>query len=153
MFGLTWRQLPKLLGARLLLWYRVLCPPKLCVSSLTIAENPGKLNYGSSGVGAGMHLIMEYLKATAGIDVVHVPFRREAPATTALLSGDVQIMLKPPFIALPLVQENKVTPLAVTGVNRSLLLPDVPTIAEAGYENFEAGYWGGFFAQRARCLR
>lgn len=109
-------------------------------------KNPGKLNYGSSGVGAGMHLIMEYLKATAGIDVVHVPFRGEAPATTALLSGDVQIMLKPPFIALPLVQDNKVTPLAVTGGNRSLLLPDVPTIAEVGYENFEAGYWGGFFA-------
>ena len=55
-------------------------------------------------------------------------------------------MLKPPFIALPLVQDNKVTPLAVTGSNRSLLLPDVPTVAEAGYEKFEAGYWGGFFA-------
>ena len=109
-------------------------------------KNPGKLNYGSSGTGAGMHLIAEYLKATAGIDVVHVPFRGEAPATTALLSGSVQMVLKPPFTSLPLIQEGKVIPLAVTGNKRSALLPDVPTIAESGYEGFFAGYWGGFFA-------
>jgi tripartite-type tricarboxylate transporter receptor subunit TctC len=109
-------------------------------------KNPGKLNYGSSGTGAGMHLIAEYFKATAGIDVVHVPFRGEAPATTALLSGSVQLILKPPFTALSLVQDGKVTPLAVTGNKRSGLLPNVPTIAELGYDKFFAGYWGGFFA-------
>jgi tripartite-type tricarboxylate transporter receptor subunit TctC len=109
-------------------------------------RNPGKLNYGSSGAGAGMHLIMEYLKATAGVDIVHVPFRGEMPATTALLSGDVQVILKPPFTSMPLINDGKVIPLAVTGLNRSKLLPNVPTIEESGYPTFLAGYWGGFLA-------
>jgi tripartite-type tricarboxylate transporter receptor subunit TctC len=122
-------------------------PAKTLKEFVALAKrSPGKLNFGSSGVGAGMHLIMEYFKASAGIDVVHVPFRGEAPATTALLSGNVQVILKPPFTAMPLIQDGKVVPLAVTGLNRSKLLPDVPTIDELGYKDFQAGYWGGFFA-------
>jgi tripartite-type tricarboxylate transporter receptor subunit TctC len=106
---------------------------------------PGNLNYGSSGVGAGMHLIAEYFKSATKIDLVHIPFRGEAPATAALLSGEVQMVLKPPFLALPLIQDGKAIPLAVTGKRRSTLLPDVPTIEESGYRDFFAGYWGGFF--------
>lgn len=129
----------------------LLVPPSVPAKTLAdlvayAKKNPGKLNYGSSGAGAGIHLITEYLKATTGIDAIHVPFRGEAPATTALLSGEVQMTLKPPFLALPLIEEGKLIPLAVTGSKRSILLPKVPTVAESGYDKFFAGYWGGFLA-------
>jgi tripartite-type tricarboxylate transporter receptor subunit TctC len=131
--------------------FAVLVSPFIPVRSLSALvayakKHPGKLNYGSSGTGAGMHLITEYLKAAAKFDIVHIPFRGEAPATTALLSGEVQMMLKPPFTALPLIREGKAVALAVTGKERSVLLDAVPTISEAGYKDFVAGYWGGFFA-------
>src|SRR5690606_35802477 len=88
--------------------FALLVTPKLPVKTLPeliayAKAHPGTLNYGSSGAGAGMHLIMEYLKAETGIDATHVPFRGETPATTALLAGQVEMVLKPPFTAAPLI--------------------------------------------------
>jgi tripartite-type tricarboxylate transporter receptor subunit TctC len=105
--------------------------------------NPGKLNYASVGNGSSSHLTMELLKATAGIDVVHVPFNGSPPAVTATIQGETQMMFA---VMAPLqaqIQAGKLRALAVTTAKRSDLLPDLPTIAEAGFPGFEALAWNG----------
>jgi tripartite-type tricarboxylate transporter receptor subunit TctC len=105
--------------------------------------NPGKLSYASVGNGSSSHLTMELLKATAGIDIVHVPFNGSPPAVTATVQGETQLMFA---VMQPLqaqVQAGKLRALAVTTAKRSALLPDLPTIAEAGYPGFEALAWNG----------
>ncbi|HVP87476.1 MAG TPA: tripartite tricarboxylate transporter substrate-binding protein, partial [Casimicrobiaceae bacterium] len=103
--------------------------------------NPGKLSYASVGNGSSSHLTMELLKTTAGIDIVHVPFNGSPPAVTATVQGETQLMFA---VMQPLqaqVQAGKLRALAVTTARRSALLPDLPTIAEAGYPGFEALAW------------
>jgi tripartite-type tricarboxylate transporter receptor subunit TctC len=105
--------------------------------------NPGKLNYASVGNGSSSHLTMELLKATAGIDIVHVPFNGSPPAVTATIQGETQMMFA---VMQPLqaqIQAGKLHALAVTTARRFALLPDLPTIAEAGYPGFEALAWNG----------
>jgi len=105
--------------------------------------NPGKLSYASVGNGSSSHLTMELLKTTAGIDIVHVPFNGSPPAVTATVQGETQLMFA---VMQPLqaqVQAGKLRALAVTTARRSALLPDLPTIAEAGYPGFEALAWNG----------
>jgi tripartite-type tricarboxylate transporter receptor subunit TctC len=105
--------------------------------------NPGKLNYASVGNGSSSHLTMELLKATAGIDVVHVPFNGSPPAVTATVQGETQMMFA---VMQPLqaqIQAGKLRALAVTTAKRFPLLPDLPTIAEGGFPGFEALAWNG----------
>jgi tripartite-type tricarboxylate transporter receptor subunit TctC len=98
--------------------------------------NPGKINFGSPGVGSTGHLAAELFKAMAGVDLVHVPYRGAAPAMTDLMAGHVQVVFDSMVSVLPHVQAGRVRALAVTSKARSPLLPDLPTIAEtiAGYE-------------------
>jgi tripartite-type tricarboxylate transporter receptor subunit TctC len=105
--------------------------------------NPGKLNYASVGNGSSSHLTMELLKTMAGVDIVHVPFNGSPPAVTATLQGETQMMFA---VMQPLqaqIQSGRLRALAVTTATRFPLLPDLPTIAEAGYPGFEALAWNG----------
>src|SRR5207253_6678204 len=105
--------------------------------------NPGKLNFASVGNGSSSHLTMELLKATAGIDIVHVPFNGSPPAVTATVQGETQMLFA---VMQPLqaqIQAGKLRAIAVTTAKRFPLLPDLPVIAEAGYPGFEALAWNG----------
>lgn len=104
-------------------------------------RKPGELNYGSAGSGTGSHLGFELFKSMAGIDIQHVPYRGNAPATADLLGGQVHLMMGAQPAAMPHVRAGKVRPLGVTSTKRSLALPDVPAIGEfiPGYD-FTAGF-------------
>ncbi|HET9763065.1 MAG TPA: tripartite tricarboxylate transporter substrate binding protein [Casimicrobiaceae bacterium] len=119
-------------------------PAKTMREFVALAKSePGKLNYGSAGTGSVNHLALELLKARAGIDVVHVPYKGIAPATVDLLSGQIQAITASIPATLPYVAQNRVRVLAVTGPRRSPLLPDVPTWREAGVADAEVvNYWG-----------
>ncbi len=105
--------------------------------------NPGKLNFASVGNGSSSHLTMELLKATAGIDIVHVPFNGSPPAVTATMQGETQMIFA---VMQPLqaqIQAGRLRALAVSTKTRFALLPDLPTIAENGFPGFEALAWNG----------
>jgi tripartite-type tricarboxylate transporter receptor subunit TctC len=106
---------------------------------------PGSLNYGSSGVGAPLHLQAEMFKHSAGLDIAHIPYRGDAPMLTALLSGDIQIAFMPMSTGVPQVQNRQLRGLAITGRDRSTALPDLPTLLEAGVKGLEDGSWYGLF--------
>jgi tripartite-type tricarboxylate transporter receptor subunit TctC len=105
--------------------------------------NPGKLAYASVGNGSSSHLTMELLKSVAGYDALHVPFNGSPPAVTATIQGETQMMLAVMQPLQPQIQAGKLRALAVTTAKRFPLLPDLPTIAEAGYPGFEALAWNG----------
>lgn len=107
---------------------------------------PGQLNYGSPGSGSSTHLATELFKAMARVDIVHVPYKGVAPAATDLVSGQVQMLTGDLNTLMPHVRSGKMRPLAVTGASRSALLPDMPTIAEAGVPGYEASGWFGILA-------
>ena len=123
-------------------------PPSLPVTTLSefvryAKSNPGKLSYGSAGPGTLTHLAMEQLKVTADIDLVHVPYRGIGPAFTDILGGQTQAMLPGLAAALPHIKAGKVKPLAVTGIKRHPLVPEVPTFEESGYKGFDGVQWYG----------
>ena len=107
---------------------------------------PGKLNYGSAGAGTPGHLTGEMFKVAAGIDIQHVPYKGSAPALTDLIGGQIQIMFDPLQSVLSNVQGKTVRALAISSKTRSSVLPDLPTIAESGYDGFETTAWWGVFA-------
>jgi tripartite-type tricarboxylate transporter receptor subunit TctC len=94
--------------------------------------HPGKLNYGSGGIGSGNHLQMEYLTSVTGASFTHVPYKSDVEVTRDIMAGNVDIGLIIAQFAVPLVKEGKIKPLAVTGTQRLKELPNLPTIAEAG---------------------
>lgn len=106
---------------------------------------PGKLNYGSSGVGGPPHLAFEMLKNAAGIDIVHVPFKGTADANTAIASGTVELAISVLPAVSPLVKAGRVKALAVTSAKRSPALPDVPTVGET-VPGYETSTWFAFLA-------
>jgi tripartite-type tricarboxylate transporter receptor subunit TctC len=108
--------------------------------------NPGKISFGSSGVGASAHLTTELLKQAAGIDMVHVPYKGTAPALTALLSGDIQILMDVPSSMMPHVRAGKIRALAMFSAKRVTGAPEVPTVAEAGGPALEGSTWVLFLA-------
>lgn len=107
---------------------------------------PGKLNYGSVGNGSASHLTMELLKMQAGIDIVHVPYPGSPQVNTAILANQIQAGFVVPGTAMPLVQSGRVKALAVTSSAKSPVLPELPTVAEAGFPGFESGAWLGMVA-------
>jgi tripartite-type tricarboxylate transporter receptor subunit TctC len=108
--------------------------------------NPGKINFGSSGIGAAAHLTTELLKQTAGIDMVHVPFKGTAPALMAEMANDIQILVDVPSTLMPHVRGGKIKALAMFSKNRIQGAPEVPTMAEAGGPPLEASTWVMFLA-------
>lgn len=108
-----------------------------------IRKNQGKLNYGSIGAGSSSHLSMELFKMDAGLFIVHIPFNGSPPAAASLAAGDTQLLFTVPTALTPLIQAGKVRAIAVSGLKRYALMPDVPTIAESGLPKFEAIAWNG----------
>ncbi len=111
-----------------------------------VKSQPGKLNYGSAGTATTTHLAMVTLATRASLDMTHIPFNGNGPATTAVLGGQVQVLFgaMPPLV--PLVPSGRVRPIVVSSAKRSASLPEVPTVAESGYPGFDVTLWLGFFA-------
>jgi tripartite-type tricarboxylate transporter receptor subunit TctC len=107
---------------------------------------PGKLNYGSPGIGTVGHLTIELFDSMAGIRMTHVPYKGIAPATTDFLAGRLDVLQLSVPTSLPLLKAGKIKAIGVTGKRRSPLLPEVPTVDEAGLSGFEAFNWNGIFA-------
>jgi tripartite-type tricarboxylate transporter receptor subunit TctC len=109
-------------------------------------SQPGKLNYGSVGNGSASHLTMELLKQAAGIDLVHVPYPGSPQVNTAVLNGQIAGGFVVPATAMPLIQAGRLKSLGATTTSRSVVLPDMPTIAEQGFAGFESTAWIGAVA-------
>jgi tripartite-type tricarboxylate transporter receptor subunit TctC len=107
--------------------------------------NPGKINYGSAGVGSSLHMAGELFKLLAGVDLVHVPYRGSPPALNDLLAGQLQLMFSPLPPSLGYVKSGKLRALAVTTATRSPALPDIPVIADT-VPGYEASAWYGIGA-------
>lgn len=121
-------------------------PFKTVQEFVTYAKaNPNKLSFGSAGVGAMNHVGTEWFKMMAGIDVVHVPYRGDAPVAADVASGTLGISFVSSNVALPLIKAGKLRALAVPSRKRLAVLPDVPTMAEAGYPDFDLQPWTGLF--------
>ena len=108
--------------------------------------NPGKLNFGSSGIGAAAHLTTELFKQTVGVDMVHVPFKGTAPALQALMANDIQILVDVPSTLMPHVRGSKIKALAMFSKDRIQGAPEVPTMAQAGGPPLESSTWVLFMA-------
>ncbi len=119
--------------------------PAKSVSDLILLakQNPGKLNYASSGAGAAAHLAGELFKTMAGVDIVHVPYKGAQPALTDLIAGQVQLMFATSASVIPYMKAGRLRALAVTTAQRSPSVPELPTVSEAGLGGFEATTWHG----------
>ncbi|MBV9824155.1 MAG: tripartite tricarboxylate transporter substrate binding protein [Alphaproteobacteria bacterium] len=109
-------------------------------------SKPGKLTFASSGTGSSLHLVGELFKHVTGTDILHVPYKGGAPAMTDIVGGQVDMMFNVIPSALPLIQGGQLRALAVTSEKRSPSLPDVPTMAEAGFPAASAVTWNGLLA-------
>ena len=109
-------------------------------------QQGGKLNYGSAGSGSATHLAPEYFRQVAGFDITHIPFKGVQEAVTDVIAGRVHVAFPPVALALSQVRSGRLLALAVTGTERSALLPNVPTVQESGFPGFEFGIWYGLFA-------
>jgi tripartite-type tricarboxylate transporter receptor subunit TctC len=108
--------------------------------------NPNKLNYASSGTGAGPHLATELFASMAGVQLTHVPYRGETPALTDLIAGQVHMAFMSMAPAIPHVKSGAIRALAIASAKRSPILPDVPTVAEEGLAGYDVGSWWGLVA-------
>ena len=111
-------------------------------------KNPGKLNFGSSGNASAPHLAGESFKSAAGIEMQHVPYKGSAPALADLVGGQVQLIFDSMPSAMPFIKSGKLRAIAVTTSQRVKALPDLPTIAESGYPNFDISTWYGYWAPK-----
>jgi tripartite-type tricarboxylate transporter receptor subunit TctC len=122
-------------------------PAKDLKEFLALAKSkPGQLNYASSGLGTPYHMAGELFKALSGTDIVHVPHKASGDARTAVLGGHVQMMIDAITTTAPTVRGGQVRALGTTGKARSQLMPEVPTIAEAGVPGYETTIWLGLMA-------
>ena len=106
-------------------------------------ENPGKLSFGSSGIGATPHLSMELFKSMTDTAIVHVPYKGTQQAVTDVISGQIDILCDNMASMLPFVRSNRVRALAVTSQKRSAVIPELPTLDESGLPGYELGGWSG----------
>jgi tripartite-type tricarboxylate transporter receptor subunit TctC len=130
----------------------VVVNPKLPIKSIPdlvayAKANPGKLSYGSYGVGTSAHLAGELFKALAQVDLVHVPYKGSAPAITDLLGGQIEVMFTTVASVAPYIQNGQLRALAVTSPQRSHAFPDLPTVAEVGVPGYVAESWYGLFVR------
>jgi tripartite-type tricarboxylate transporter receptor subunit TctC len=133
-------------SAPLLLVVHPSLPVKSVAELVAYAKaRPGKLNYGSGGIGTTPFLATELFKVMAGIDVVHVPYKGGAPALADLVAGQLSFMIENVPGTLPLVKDGKLRALAITSRQRLALVPDVPTMIEAGVAGYEMIGWNGIF--------
>jgi tripartite-type tricarboxylate transporter receptor subunit TctC len=107
---------------------------------------PGELNFGSAGSGGSNHLAGELFNVMAGVKIVHVPYKGNAPALNDLVGGHVDIVFNGLTSAVPLIKAGRLRPLAVTSLTRADALPDVPTLDELGLKGFQATAWNGLSA-------
>jgi tripartite-type tricarboxylate transporter receptor subunit TctC len=108
--------------------------------------HPGSVNYSSAGNGTSNHLAGELFNIMGGVDLVHVPYKGSAPALQDLVAGQVQLMFDLVSTSIPWIRSGAIRPLAVTGATRIASLPDVPTMKESGYPDYEVTAWFGIFA-------
>jgi tripartite-type tricarboxylate transporter receptor subunit TctC len=111
-----------------------------------IKSKPGGLDYGSSGPGGGAHLAGEMFKTAAGVQLTHIPYKGGNPALTDLLGGQIPMLFDPIPTSLKHVSGGRLRVLAITSAQRSAILPDIPTVSEAGVPGFEAVSWFGLYA-------
>ena len=111
-------------------------------------KHPGEMTYASYGAGSAAHLIGELLKNQAGIDLLHVPYKGGAPALTDVMGGQVNAYFANAASGMSYVKSGKLRALAVTSAKRMASMPEVPTLAESGFKNFEVLEWNGFFAPK-----
>ena len=107
---------------------------------------PGKINYASSGIGSPGHLVTERFKIAAKIDMVHIPYKGAGPALTDVVAGHADIYFTSPISAQPFVKSGRLRVVAVASAKRSASMPDVPTVAEAGYPEVDSTSWWGLLA-------
>lgn len=129
----------------------LLANPKLGANSVAdmiaaARARPGAIAFASQGTGVAPHLMMEMIKKSAGIEMVHVPYRGSAPALNDVLAGNVPLMMDSIVTGLPHVRSGALKGLAVSTAKRSALAPDIPTVAESGIPGFEAFLWYGIVA-------
>jgi tripartite-type tricarboxylate transporter receptor subunit TctC len=128
----------------LILMVRADSPYKSVKDVVNAAKSaPGKLSYGSGGIGGTHHLSGALFEHTAGIDMIHAPYKSGGAATTDLLGGQVHMMFEQMYAAVPGIKGGKLRPLAITSRTRSPLAPDIPTMAEQGYPEVEVLNWQG----------
>jgi len=121
-------------------------PAKSLKELIALAKaQPGRLNFGSSGVGTQFHLTGELFKLMAGINMVHVPYKGTALVYPDMFSGQIQMLCDLPIVAVPFIKQGRVRALGVASNKRAPVLPDVPTISEAGIPGFDADLWFGLF--------
>jgi tripartite-type tricarboxylate transporter receptor subunit TctC len=106
---------------------------------------PGQLNYASGGSGSTLHLTAELFKSMTGVNITHVPYKSTGPALIAVISGEVAIIMPPLAGTLSHVESARMRALAVTSTSRVKMVPQLPTVAEAGVPGFESGQWYGVF--------
>lgn len=108
-------------------------------------QKPGSLNFSSGGVGTPLHLAAELFSRRAGVKMVHIAYKGGGPAAAALLAGEVQVLFGSIAASMPHVRSGKLKALATTGIKRSKVAPDLPTLDESGFPGFDVGSWYGFF--------
>src|ERR1700730_4762291 len=114
--------------------------------------NPGKVTYASAGIGSTVHLAGEFFKRMAAIDLLHIPYKGAAQATTDVVGGQVDMMFAPVIASLPLANAGQLVALGVTSAKRSAIAPNLPTVAESGVPGFEVTGWYGLAAPVATPL-
>ena len=110
--------------------------------------NPGKLNFGSGGKGIQSHISGEMYKSAVGVDIVHIPYKGTIQAVTDLVAGQIQMVFSDMVPAMPQIKAGKLRAIAVTSIQRSAALPDVPTMIEAGIPGFDSGVWWSIVAPK-----
>ena len=134
--------------------YVLVVPPSLNIATLgellqQVRQKPGSFNFSSAGIGSGTHFAAEILKARAKIDVVHVPFKGIPEALSETVTGRVQFFMAPIANAVGPIRDGRLRPLAVSSRERDALLPQVPTVAEAGVPDYESTLWFGLLTSAA----